>query len=92
MSAGQEKGGRKTRFRRAAVVAAIVVTVNAAALVGIGFHEASVIDRTLASEVADVESRFNDVMENYEHSFLLFSQLLAGKSSTTPIRMPWRPF
>ena len=84
MSAGQEKGGRKTRFRRAAVVAAIVVTVNAAALVGIGFHEASVIDRTLASEVADVESRFNDVMENYEHSFLLFSQLLAREIEHDP--------
>ena len=84
MSAGQEKGKRKTRFRRAAVVAAIVVTVNAAALVGIGFHEASVIDRTLASEVADVESRFNDVMENYEHSFLLFSQLLAREIEHDP--------
>ncbi len=65
----------KKRTRRA-LFAAIAVAANVIAFSAVYSFEHSAIDDTLASETNAVSERFDGVMEEYRHSFLLFSLML----------------
>ncbi len=77
-------GRRKGRIGRILTVIAVVAVVNGAALAIVSSHERAVVAEVLASEAAEVEDRFSVVMEGYEHSFLLFSRMMAREIERDP--------
>lgn len=75
--------GARARSRRA-VLAVAAVAVNIATLAAVFSLESATIDDVLAEESRTVEERFDGVMDGYEHSFLLFSQMLSWEIERDP--------
>lgn len=73
-----------TKRSRKAVFAAVAAAVNIIALVAIFSVETAAIDDVLASETRDIAQRFDATMDDYEHSFLLFSQMMERQIAEDP--------
>lgn len=74
--------GQRRKRRTAYALAALLV--NVVAFTAVYFVEARAIDETLASETRDIASRFDGVMDDYEHSFLLFSHMMGDRIAQDP--------
>ena len=70
--------------KRIAAFAAIAIVVNIVAVFAIGAFEAEAVRDQLAAEVADVEQRFDEVMDGYEHSFNLFTLMVENEIGNDP--------
>lgn len=70
--------------KRTAVFAAIAVAVNVVAFAAIGANEREVIHAELEAQADAVGRRFDSVMDGYEHSFLLLSQMVANQIASDP--------
>lgn len=75
--------GARARSRRA-VLALAVVAVNITTIAAVFSLESATIDEMIARESRTVEERFDDVMDGYEHSFLLFSHMLNCEIERNP--------
>lgn len=72
------------RRKRRTAYALVALLVNVVAFTAVYFVEARAIDETLASETRDIASRFDGVMDDYEHSFLLFSHMMGDRIAQDP--------
>lgn len=78
---GVNKGQRK---KRRAVFAIVAVAVNLVAFAAVYAVETAAIDDVLTSETCSISQRFDTVMDDYEHSFLLFSQMMERQIADDP--------
>lgn len=73
-----------TKRPRRAIFVAVAAAVNIVALIAIVSIESAAIDDVLASETRDIAQRFDATMNDYEHSFLLFSQMMERQIAHDP--------
>lgn len=78
-----EQGKLRTRKRRFRI-AAVVVAVNLVALGFIGYFEAGAMSAALGRDASEVRERLDGVLDGYEHSFDLFSCMLAREIALNP--------
>lgn len=72
------KGRRKIRF------AAVFLIANILGISLIGGREIMTINRILSEDAERTETQFQDVLDNYTHSFRLFVQMMSQKIESSP--------
>ena len=75
---------KKGRGRKIAGFAAVILAVNLIAVFLISVREASEIDRRMKEQAGRTEEMFQEVMDNYRHSFRLFVQLMENQIKNNP--------
>lgn len=72
------------RSRRAVCFAAVFLIVNLTAVFVVGIRESADIDRRMSERVEETGKKFGEVMDNYEHSFRLFVELMLNEIGSHP--------
>lgn len=75
---------RKRDKKKAVIYSVIFVVVNILAIVFVGKREATVIDNNLQTYADETKEQFDKIMEEYKHSFRLFTEILARELYNNP--------
>lgn len=70
--------------KRALLFAAIILAVNIVTMLILGNRELAAINQSLLVRAQDTQKQFEDVMQNYERSFRLFSQMMEREIERNP--------
>lgn len=86
MIRGDREMGRKTHggCRKAGRFAAAFLVVNVLAVLFIGVREKETIYRRMEQRADETGTAFEEVMENYQHSFRLFVELMGNEIRNNP--------
>ena len=63
---------------------AVFLLVNFLAISIISLYEYTSIDKHLTAHIQETEQQFNNVLDNYEHSFRIFIQMMAHEIAVDP--------
>lgn len=61
-----------------------VLVINLLAITAVGIKESGQIRKELLKQAQETEEQFNGVMDNYRHSFRLFSELMTNEIRNNP--------
>lgn len=78
------KKSERRKNRRPLLLIAVFLLVNILAVFLLGNRELSAIERNLFSHAQNTQQQFEDVFEDYQKSFQVFSQMMAREIENNP--------